>query len=206
MPVNPAQLKSLVDQHSAGPSAAALGMAPPDLGPDPDDMGDDDTGDDEAPLDAAGRGAQLIESWGAFGDTIKEEAQELSDLAMDCGPGLLLKDPDEDAIKAVGKSVDSMPDELSMGIAKYVSALPPEDITALATVLATSVGDSADEKLLEAYLTQAGKYAGDEIDVDEDFNVDEDADEEDADADPDDGGDDADAAPPPAGGESGPPA
>ncbi len=63
-----------------------------------------------------------------------------------------------------------MPDELSMGMSKYVSALSPEDTTALAAALCKEIGGKADDGLLLAYLTAAGKYAGEEVDVDEGFN------------------------------------
>lgn len=192
--MNPASLKSLVDQHAAGPSAASLGMAPPS---DPD-MDDEDL--DEEPVEegtsGAARGDELIASWGEFGETIKEEASELVDLAVDAGPGLLLKEPDEDAIKAVEKAVDKMPDELSMGLAKYVSKLSPEDCEGLAMALAATVGEDADEKLLAAFIVAAGKYAGEEIEVDEDFNEPEEDEESDDDAE--DAGDEGAAAAPPA--------
>jgi len=170
------KLKALVDQHASGPSAVELGMAQP---PGHEGMADDYDDEADAPVaaDPAARGAALIEEWGEFGRTIKDEAGELHDLAMDVGGDLLLKEVPDDALKEVGKAVDRMPDELSMGLAKYVSALSPEDCEALATALAPSVGDKADEKLLCAFLLQAGKYAGEEIDVDEDFNVSEEEEE-----------------------------
>lgn len=191
MAVNPAQLKSLVDQHSSGPSASSLGMAPPDLGAEPDDD-DMDMDDDAEPVDPAAKGAQLIADWGEFGDALKESATDMHDLAEDCGAGLLLKEPDEDAIKAVEKSVDSMPDDLSMGLAKYVSKLSPEDTEAVTAALVAEIGaDKADDKLLAAYIAQAAKYAGEEIEVDEDFNE-PDEDEEDGSDEPD-AGDEAPA-------------
>lgn len=180
------KLKSLVDQHASGPSAAQLGMAPPSGEGDMDDDLDDEPADEEAPLDPAGKGAKMIEDWGEFGQTIKEEAGELHDLATDVGGNLMLKDVPDDALKEVGKQVDKMPDELSMGLAKYVSKLSPEDCEALATALAAEVGDKGDVKLLAAYLAAAGKYAGDEIDVDDDFN------EPEEDEESDDAGDDND--------------
>lgn len=175
--MNPASLKSLVDQHASGPSAASLGMAPPS---DPDYDPEDDDLDEEPEETASGaeRGAALIAEWGEFGNTLKEEAGEMHDLAMDAGAELLLQEIPDDAIKAVEKAVDKMPDELSMGLAKYVSALSPEDCMSLAEALAPDVGEGADVKLLCAFLSVAGKYAGEEIEVDEDFNVPEETDEE----------------------------
>lgn len=193
--MNPASLKSLVDQHAAGPSAASLGMAPPS-DPDLDDE-DFDEEEPEAAASGAERGNELIASWGEFGETIKEEAGELYDLAVDAGPGLLLKEPDEDSIKAVEKAVDKMPDELSMGLSKYVSQLSPEDCESLSMALAAIVGEEADEKLLCAFMSAAGKYAGEEIEVDEDFNVSEEEEaDDDAAEDTDDDGEAAAAAPP----------
>lgn len=184
--VNPAKLKSLVDQHATGPSAAQLGMAAPG-GAAPDDVPyDDDMEDDEdgesPPKDPATRGAELIDEWGEFGETLKDEASELHDQAHDVGADLLLKDVPEDAIDDVGKAVDRMPDELSMGLAKYVSELPPEDVTALAAALCKEVGeDEADQNLLAAFLTQAGKYAADEVEVDDGFNEPDEDEEDDED-------------------------
>lgn len=194
--VNPAKLKSLVDLQSAGPSAAALGMPPPppDAGLDDDD--DSMPEDEEEPMDPTAKGEKLLADWGEFGTTLKDSATDLHDLAVDVGPGLMLKDVPPDVIKDVGKGVDRMPDELSMGLSKYVSALSPEDMTALAAALCKEIGGKADDGLLLAYLTAAGKYAGEEVDVDDGFNepeVDEDAAEED----PEDAGDDP--ASPPAG-------
>ena len=174
--VNPAKLKSLVDQHAAGPSAAQLGMpASPTAEPPMDDEEDEDG---SAPQDPAARGAELIDSWGEFGAALKDAAGEIHDQAHDVGADLMLKEVPPDVVKAVGKSVDRMPDDISMGLAKYVSKLPPEDITALSTALCAEVGeDKADANLMTAYLTQAAKYAGEEIDVDEDFNESEEEEE-----------------------------
>jgi hypothetical protein len=58
-----------------------------------------------------------------------------------------------------------------MGLAKYVSALSPEDCEALTQALAATIGeDKADANLMCAYLKLAAAYAKDEVDVDEDFN------------------------------------
>jgi hypothetical protein len=170
------KLKALVDQQASGPSAAELGMAMP---PHAEEEGEYDD-DDDAPeaMDPAARGAELIAEWGEFGATLKDEAGEIHDLAVDIGGDLLLKEVPDDALKGVGKAVDGMPDELSMGFAKYVSALSPEDCDALATALASGIGDKADQGLLCAFITHAGKYAGEEIEVDEDFNVSEEEEEE----------------------------
>lgn len=182
--MNPSSLKALVDQHSAGPSAAALGMAPP---PPPDEEDDEDLDDEpEAPVVGPERGNELIESWGEFGKTLREEAKELADEAADVGAELLLTEVPEDAIKAVGKSVDGMPDELSMGLSKYVSALSPDDCESLAMALAAEAGD-ADPKLLCSFLLHAGQYAAEEIEVDEDFNAPEEAEAEHAEPDGDEG-------------------
>lgn len=195
--MNPASLKTLVDQHAAGPSASSLGMAPPS-DPDMDDDADLDEDPVEAGATGAERGNELIASWGEFGETIKEEAKELVELAVDAGPGLLLKEPDEDAIKAVEKAVDKMPDELSMGLSKYVSQLSPEDCEGLAMALAAIAGEDTDENLLCAFISAAGKYAGEEIEVDEDFNKSEEDEESDDEGDDAEGGDEAAAAAPPA--------
>lgn len=180
--MNPAKLKTLVDQQSASPNAAALGMSPPGAEGgeyDDDDLDDEDDGMD--PVEPSARGSELIASWGEFGKTLEESAEDLHDLAHDAGAELMLKEPTKDAIKAVEKSVDRMPDELSMGIAKYLSALSPEDIDAVATALVAKIGeDKADYNLLCAYLKAAAAYAKDEIDVDEDFNVPEETDEDEA--------------------------
>lgn len=193
--MNPANLKALVDQHSAGPTASSMGMAPPAEG-DADE--EDDMDDEPEPaVSGAEKGNQLIAEWGEFGKTLKEEAKELHDLAHDVGAELLLKEVPDDAIKAVGKAVDHMPDELSMGFAKYISALSPEDCHGLAEALVADVGeDSADVNLLAAFIDQAGKYAKDEIDVDDDFNEPEEDDEEEEDDE--DKADDGDKAAPPA--------
>lgn len=172
--MNPAKLKTLVDQQSASPNAAALGMGPPA----PDDQYDEED-DDTEPVEPSARGSELIAGWGEFGKTLEESADDLHDLAHDVGAELLLKEVPKDATKAVAKSVDRMPDDLSMGLAKYVSALSPEDIDAVATALTAKIGeDKADYNLLCAYLKQAAAYAKDEIDVDEDFNVAEESDED----------------------------
>lgn len=185
--MNPAKLKTLVDQHSASPNAAALGMASPVA--EHDDMDDDDDMDELEPVEPSVRGSELIAEWGEFGKTLEESAEDLHDLAHDVGAELLLKDVSKDAMKAVEKSVDRMPDDLSMGLAKYVSALSPEDCEAVAHALVAKIGeDKADLNLLCAYLKQASAYAKDEIDVDEDFNVPD----EDEEAEADDAADDVD--------------
>jgi hypothetical protein len=150
---------------------------------------DDEDDEEGASQDPAARGAELIDSWGDFGVALKDAASEIHDQAHDVGADLMLKEVPPDAVKAVGKSVDRMPDDISMGLAKYVSKLPPEDITALSTALCAEIGeDQADMGLMTAYLTQAAKYAGDEIDVDDDFNEPEEDEEDDSDEDGDAGG------------------
>lgn len=199
--MNPSSLKALVDQHAAGPTASAMGMAPPS-----EDMDDEDMEGEEEPEAAASgaeRGNELITEWGEFGQTLLEEADEIHDLAQDVGADLLLKEVPDDAMKAVGKAVDGMPDELSMGLAKYVSALSPEDCQSVSMALAAKIGeDKADENLLYVFLHQAAQYAKEEIDVDEDFNESEEEEEED-DNDEADAGDEAGGPPagdaPPAG-------
>ncbi len=179
--MNPTSLKSLVDQHASAPNAAALGMAPPGEGGYEDEEEDPDAPE---PMEPAARGAELVAGWGEWGKELEDSASDLHDLAHDAGAELLLKEPTKDAIKAVEKSVDRMPDDLSMGIAKYVSALSPEDVTALATYLCSKIGeDKADCNLLTAYLKAAASYAKEEIEVDEDFNVPEEDEEEDEDTD-----------------------
>lgn len=197
--VNPGHLKSLVDMHSAG--AGGIGAAPSPDAP-PDDMGDDpDDEQPDQPMDPAAKGEQLIEGWGDFGSTLKESAGDLHDLAHDVGGDLMLKEVPDDAVKDVGKSVDRMPDELQQGLAKYVSKLSPEDTDALSAALCKEIGeDQADQKLLTAFLTQAAKYAGDEVDVDDDFNESDDEDDEDGE---DGGGDGADGSDGADGGEAG---
>lgn len=183
--VNPAHLKSLVDQHATGPSPSDLGVPVADPGPDPDDGMDDE--EEEAPAaDPASHGEEIISGWGEFGDTFKGEAKELHDQAMDVGADLLLKDVPDDAIKDVEKAVDRMPDDMAQGLAKYVSKLSPEDCDAVAAALSKEIGADADEKLLAAFLGQAGKYAGDEVDVDDDFNEPDEDEDEDEDGDFDD--------------------
>lgn len=178
--MDPANLKSLIDHYAQTPRmpGSHVPMAEEDL----EDEAMAEGADDERVTGAA-RGEQLIEEWGEFGQTLKDEASELHDLAMDAGPGLLLKTIPDDAMKAVGKAVDGMPDELAMGLAKYVSKLSGEDCLALGEALATAVGEDADSNLLYQFLHEAGKYAAEEVDVDEDFNEseeDEEPDQEDA--------------------------
>lgn len=177
--LNPAKMKALVDQHSAGPSAAALGMPPPG---EPMDEEDAEEEDGTEPVDPSARGEELLASWGEFGESLKESADLLHDNAHDVGAELLLKEVPPDASKKVGKSVDRMPDEISMGLAKYVAELSPEDCEALVTALAATIGeDKADVGLMCAYVKLAAAYAKEEVDVDEDFNEpeeDEDAEEE----------------------------
>lgn len=200
--VNPAKLKSLVDQHATGLSPTQLGLASP-AGPPPDDgmdMDDEDE-DGEAPQDPAARGQELIEQWGEFGEEIEDGAEELNDLAHDVGAELLLKDVPEDAVSDVEKAVDRMPDDLSMGLAKYVSKLPPEDVTALATALVADLDeDAADVNLLASFLTQAAKYAEGEFDEEDlaEFNEPDEDEEEDDEEEP-----EADEAAAPDDGESG---
>lgn len=196
--MNPAQLKTLVDQHSASPNAAALGMAAPageGAEQDEDDL-DDEEGSD--PVEPSARGSELIAGWGEFGKTLEESADDLHDLAHDVGAELLLKEVPKDAAKAVAKSVDRMPDDLSMGLAKYISELSPEDCLAVSTALVAKIGeDKADLNLLCAYMKQASAYAKDEIDVDEDFNVpDEPEEDEESDTDAEEGADAGTDAPP----------
>lgn len=188
MAINPSKLKTLVDQHSASPSAPPM----PEGGYEDEDM---DAGfEDEAePAEPSARGEALLTEWGEFGKTLREEATELHDLAHDIGAELMLKEVPDKVLKEVGKSVDRMPDELSMGLSKYVSKLSPEDCEALCAALTKEIGeDKADSKLLYAYVQAAAKYAGEEIEPDEDFNEPEE-DEEDEDEEDDeteDGGDD----------------
>jgi hypothetical protein len=187
--MNPAKLKTLVDQQSASPNAAALGMAPPGAEGEPDDFDDEDDEGTE-PVEPSARGSELIASWGEFGKTLEESADDLHDLAHDAGAELMLKEPDKSAIKAVEKSVDRMPDELSMGLAKYVSELPPADLEAVCTALVAKIGeDKADLNLLCAYMTHASAYAKEEIDVDEDFNVPEETEEDEDETDVEEGAD-----------------
>lgn len=170
--INPSKLKSLVDQQASPPSAPPM--------PDDDiEAGADDEGDyeDEEPAPAAD-GQSLIDSWGEFGKTLKEEADLLMENAFDIGGNLLLKKVPDDAMKDLEKSVDRMPDEISMGFAKYIGELDEAHCRALCHTLAASLGDKADENLLYAYVHLAGQYAKDEVKVDDDFNVDEDAEEE----------------------------
>lgn len=175
--MNPADLKSLVDQHASTPGVP--GMPPPTMSDDEDMAADADAEDSAEQATGAARGQQLIEQWGEFGKTLKEEAGELHDLSHDVGAELLLKEVPDDALKAVGKAVDGMPDELSMGLAKYVSKLSPEDCEALGAALVQEIGeDKADANLLYAFLHEAAKYAGEEIDVDDDFNESEEEDDE----------------------------
>ena len=195
--LNPTKLKSLVDQQTSAPNAAALGMAPPGEMSD-EEYDDEDEGGDE-PMEPSAKGSALITSWGEFGKTLEESADDLHDLAHDIGAELLLKEVPKNAIKDVGKSVDRMPDDLSMGLAKYVSELSPEDCEAVAAALAAKIGeDKADGKLLYAYLHQAAAYAKEEIEVDEDFNVPEEDEEADDEA------RDDEAPPPAAEGDGGP--
>ena len=203
--VNPSKLKSLVDQHASGPSAAQLGMASPAGAPgagDYDEDMDDDDEDGAEPQDPAARGQSLLEEWGQFGEDVKDEAKELHDLAHDVGAELLLKEVPDDAVKDVEKSVDRMPDDISMGLAKYVSKLPPDDVTALATALCANIDeDSADVNLLSAFLTQASKYAAGEFDEDDLAEFNESEEKEDDEETPD--GDEGDA-PADEGGDPGP--
>lgn len=179
--VNPAQLKSLVDLHAASPGAVG-GAASPDAMPEDGDLGDDDDMDEEAPQDPASKGEALLAGWGEFGESLKDAAKDVHDLAHDIGGDLMLKDVPDDAEKELGKAVDRMPDDLQQGLAKYVSKLSPEDTDALSAALCKEIGeDQADQKLMTAFLTQAGKYAADEVDVDDDFNEDEEDDEDDDD-------------------------
>ena len=174
--MNPANLKSLVDQHASTPGVP--GMPPP---MSEEELAEEDEMDDGSPEAATGaaRGQELIEEWGEFGQTLKEEASELHDLAHDVGAGLLLKEIEPDVLKDVGKAVDSMPDDIQMGMAKYVSKLSPEDCEALCAALTQEIGeDKADANLLYAFVHEAAKYAADEVDVDEDFNESEEEEEE----------------------------
>lgn len=174
--INPSKLKSLVDQQASPPSAPPM---PDAEGGEDDDMGDDDMDDEDADAgDPVAKGNELLASWGEFGETLKDEADLLLDNALEVGGNLLLMKVPDDAIKAVEKSVDRMPDEISMGLAKYVGALEEGDCKALCAALARSLGDKADENLLYAYVHAAGQYAKDEIKVDDDFNVDEEAEKE----------------------------
>jgi len=194
-----AKLKTLVDQQSVSPNAAALGMAPVNE----EDLGDEEGEDIEAEPsdgDPVGRGNELISEWGEFGVTLSEEAKELHDLAHDVGAELLLENIPDDAVKAVGKAVDRMPDELSMGFAKYIGELSPDDCEAVAHALVTQIDeDEADVNLLCAFILKAGEYAKEEIEVDEDFNEPEEEEEEEVEEGPADEDEDAppeDSAPP----------
>jgi len=175
--MDPSKLKTLVDQQSAGPTAAQLGMAPPDAETFDEDADEaEDTGDS---IDAADRGTALLAEWGEFGKSLEEEADMVYDNAHEVGAELLLAEVPEKAFKAVGKSVDRMPDELSMGFAKYIGELSAEDCEALGHVLVTKLDEEeADTGLLCAYLQKAGEYAKAEIEVDEDFNESEEEEDE----------------------------
>lgn len=169
--IEASKLQTLVNKHAAGPSASALGMAPSSGDEGLDDEDDEYDDSDTDPVEPSARGSELIASWGEFGKTLEESAEDLHDLAHDAGAELMLKEPSKDALKAVEKSVDRMPDELSMGIAKYIGELSPEDCEAVCAALVSKIGeDKADLNLLCAYMKAAGAYAKDEIEVDEDFN------------------------------------
>lgn len=173
------KIKSLVAQHAASPSAAALGMTPaPAAG---DEEHDDEPAAPEAPeVDPISRGNELITSWKEFGDTLRESADLFHDSATDAGAELLLTTVPDKVQKEIEKSVDRMPDDIQQGLAKYVAPLSPEDQAAVAAALVHELNDpTAEAGLMTAYLQHAAKYAGEEVEVDEDFNEDEDEDAED---------------------------
>lgn len=198
--INPAKLKSMVDQHAQHPGIPAL--TGPSVADDQPPEDDDEDFDDEEPSDAGmdpiARGNALIAQWKDFGEALKEEAGEIVDAAHEIGGNLLLTAPPEDATDEVDKNFDRMPDDLQVGFAQYVAPLPAKDIAALAAALIDGHdGDTeeADQKLVATYLTMLGKYAVEEVDP-KDFDVDEDEEDEDKDdaapAAPDGGGTDPD--------------
>lgn len=164
--IHPAKLKSLVDLQSMAPNAAALGVPLPVPGAEDDFEDEGDMDEAAEPVDPIARGNELLAEWGEFGEVLLESAQAFHDNAHEVGAELLLKEVPEDAIDAVAKSVDRMPEDVQQGLAKYVSPASDQDCEAVTAVLVSKLEeDQPDAALICAYLRQASKYAGEEFEV-----------------------------------------
>jgi len=173
--INPSKLKTLVDDHAAGPAGmAAMGVTDDDT-----DAEDDGEGDEEI-ADPAEHGKELLAGWGEFGAALLESADLIVANAHEVGADLLAEPPSEDAMDKVGDTVDRMPEDLQDGFGEQVAAASPEDCYAVASALVGAAGEPGDEddyKLICAYLTAAAKWASD-TGTDEGDDEDEDEDDE----------------------------
>lgn len=182
--MNPAKLKSLVDQQNSLPDTSSLAGMPPESGAD-DGEYDEDEGEDEAPVDPLTRGQQLLDSWGEQGEALKDMAGELVDSAHEIGGDLLLETVPEEAEEAVEDDFEKFPEDIQVALAQRVAPLADGDLSALVAALSDGHDgetETPDAKLMKTYLGKIAALAKDEVDP-EDFVKDEDDDDEDKDDD-----------------------
>lgn len=185
--VAPSKLKSFADVN---PGMAALND--PSVDPSFDGDYEDDEDDERPPAeDPKTRGLGLIGQWKDLGQALTEVAGDIVDEAHDIGGNLLLAKVPDDASEQVEDAFEKMPDDIQQCLAKYVSALPPDDVEAVATALIDGHDgetEDGDVKLVAKYLTMASAIAKEEVDPDS-YADDEEEDDEDEDADEEDDGD-----------------